>query len=185
MSLNKEHQQRLLDLAKSSIWHGLQTGRSLKINLADFPAELAERCATFVTLQKHHQLRGCIGMLEAVRPLAEDIAENAFLAAFRDPRFPPLSADEFGDLDIHLSILTPSEPIAFTTEQDLITQLQPGVDGLILEEGRRRGTFLPSVWEQLPGPEQFLRHLKQKAGLAPDYWSENIKIYRYWTEMIG
>ena len=185
MSLTKEQQQSLLDLAKSSIQHGLQAGRSLKINLADYPAELTERRATFVTLHKHQQLRGCIGMLEAVRPLAEDIAENAFLAAFRDPRFPPLAEEEFGELDIHLSILTPAEPVAFTSEQDLIAQLQPGVDGLILEEGRRRGTFLPSVWEQLPEPEQFLRHLKQKAGLAPDYWSESIKIYRYRTEMIG
>jgi len=184
MSLNKEQQLRLLDLAKSSIQHGLQTGRPLKINLTDFPAELTERRATFVTLHKHHQLRGCIGMLEAVRPLVEDIAENAFLAAFRDPRFPPLAADEFGELDIHLSILTPAEPVSFTSEQDLITQLQPGIDGLILEEGRRRGTFLPSVWEQLPEPQQFLRHLKQKAGLSPDYWSENIRISRYRTEMI-
>ena len=185
MSLNKEHQQRLLELAKNSIQHGLQTGRPLKINLADFPFELTEHRATFVTLQKHHQLRGCIGMLEAVRPMAEDIAENAFLAAFKDPRFPPLADDEFGELAIHLSILTPAEPVSFTSEQNLITQLQPGIDGLILEEGRRRGTFLPSVWEQLPEPEEFLRHLKQKAGLAADYWSENIRIYRYRTEMIG
>jgi AmmeMemoRadiSam system protein A len=185
MSLNKEHQQRLLELAKNSIQHGLQTGRPLKINLADFPSELTEHRATFVTLQKHHQLRGCIGMLEAVRPMAEDIAENAFLAAFKDPRFPPLADDEFGELAIHLSILTPAEPVSFTSEQNLITQLQPGIDGLILEEGRRRGTFLPSVWEQLPEPEEFLRHLKQKAGLAADYWSENIRIYRYRTEMIG
>lgn len=209
MSLSKEHQQQLLDLAKSSIQHGLQTGRPLKINLADFPAELTEHRATFVTLHKYHQLRGCIGMLEAVRPLAVDIAENAYSAAFEDPRFPPLANDEFGDLEIHLSILTPAEPVAFTSEQDLIAQLQPGIDGLILEEsesysaaakreqpppridglilerGRRRGTFLPSVWEQLPEPEQFLRHLKRKAGLAPDYWSENIRIYRYRTEMIG
>jgi len=185
MSLNKEHQQRLLELAKNSIQHGLQTGRPLKINLADFPSELTEHRATFVTLQKHHQLRGCIGMLEAVRPLAEDIAENAFLAAFKDPRFPPLADDEFGELEIHLSILTPAEPVSFTSEQNLITQLQPGVDGLILEEGRRRGTFLPSVWEQLPEPEEFLRHLKQKAGLSADYWSENIRIYRYRTELIG
>jgi AmmeMemoRadiSam system protein A len=185
MSLNKEQQQRLLDLAKSSIQHGLQTGQPLTINLAECPAELTERRATFVTLHKHHQLRGCIGVLEAVRPLAEDIAENAFLAAFRDPRFPPLSEDEFGELEIHLSILTPAEAVSFTSEQDLISQLRPGIDGLILEEGRWRGTFLPSVWEQLPEPEQFLRHLKQKAGLAPDYWSETIRIYRYRTEMIG
>jgi AmmeMemoRadiSam system protein A len=184
MSLNKEYQHCLLDLARSSIQHGLQTGRPLKVKLADYPAELTERRATFVTLQKHHQLRGCIGMLEAVRPLVEDIAENAFLAAFQDPRFPPLADDEFDELDIHLSILTTATPLAFTSEQDLINQLQPGIDGLILEEGHRRGTFLPSVWEQLPEPEQFLRHLKQKAGLAPDYWSETIRIYRYRTEMI-
>ncbi len=209
MSLNKEHQQRLLDLAKSSIQHGLQTGRPLKVNLADFPAELKEHRATFVTLQKRHQLRGCIGVLEAIRPLAEDIAENAFLAAFKDPRFPPLADYENDELEIHLSILTPAEPVSFMSEQDLISQLEPGIDGLILEEpviydiankreqlipridglilekSRRRGTFLPSVWEQLPEPKQFLRHLKQKAGLAPDYWSENIRIYRYRTELIG
>ena len=184
MSLNKEHQQRLLDLAKSSIQHGLQTGCPLKVNLADFPVELTEHRATFVTLHKNHQLRGCIGMLEATRPLAEDIAENAFSAAFRDPRFPPLADDELDKLEIHLSILTPAEPVLFTSEKDLITRLQPGIDGLILEEGHRRGTFLPSVWEQLPEPEQFLRHLKQKAGLPPDYWSENIRIFRYQTEMI-
>jgi hypothetical protein len=163
----------------------LQTGRPLKIDLADFPSELTEHRATFVTLQKHHQLRGCIGMLEAVRPLAEDIAENAFLAAFKDPRFPPLADSEFSELEIHISILTPAEPVSFTSEQDLVSQLQPGIDGLILEEGRRRGTFLPSVWEQLPEPEQFLRHLKQKAGFAPDYWSETIRIYRYRAEIIG
>lgn len=185
MSLNREHQQRLLDLAKSSIQHGLQTGRPLKVDLAGFPAELTEYRATFVTLRKHDQLRGCIGMLEAVRPLVEDIAENAYSAAFRDSRFPPLKADELNELEIHLSILTPAEPVAFASEQDLLTRLQPGIDGLILQEGRRRGTFLPSVWEQLPKPEQFLRHLKQKAGLAPDYWSDNIRIYRYRTEMIG
>jgi len=185
MSLNKEHQQRLLDLAKSSIQHGLQTGRPLKVNLADFPTELTAHRATFVTLRKHHELRGCIGMLEAVRPLAEDIAENAYSAAFKDSRFPPLEADELDELEIHLSILTPAEPVSFTSEQDLLNQLQPGIDGLILQEGHRRGTFLPSVWEQLPKPEQFLRHLKQKAGLAPDYWSENVRIYRYRTEVIG
>ncbi len=185
MSLNKENQQRLLELAKSSIQHGLQTGRPLKINLGAYPEELTERRATFVTLEINHQLRGCIGMLEAARPLAEDIAENAFSAAFKDPRFPPLEAHELDKLDIHLSILTPSEPVSFSSEQDLIAQLQPGIDGLILEEGRRRGTFLPSVWESLPEPEQFLRHLKQKAGLAPDYWSTNIRVYRYRAEIIG
>lgn len=185
MSLTKENQQRLLNLAKQSIQHGLQTGQAITINLDDFPAELTQQRATFVTLQINHQLRGCIGMLEAVRPLAEDIAENAFSAAFKDPRFPPLKTDELGNLDIHLSILTPAEPMSFSSEQDLISQLQPGIDGLILEEGHRRGTFLPSVWESLPNPEQFLQHLKQKAGLPRDYWSKNIRVYRYQAEIIA
>ena len=184
MSLNKDNQQRLLALARASIEHGVQTGRPIQPNLDDFPAELAEQRATFVTLHINHQLRGCIGRLVAVRPLAEDIAENAFCAAFKDPRFPPLAAHELADLEIHLSILTPAEPVSFSSEQDLLAQLQPGIDGLILDEGRFHGTFLPSVWEQLPKPEQFLRNLKQKAGLPPDYWSKNIRIYRYRTEAI-
>jgi AmmeMemoRadiSam system protein A len=184
MSLNEPDRQQLLDLAKDSIRQGLQTGRPLKINLDDYPPELTEPRASFVTLQINHQLRGCIGMLEAVRPLAEDIVENAFSAAFKDPRFPPLEAQELDKLEIHLSILTPAEPLSFSTEQDLLAQLQPGIDGLILEEGRKRGTFLPSVWESLPEPGQFLRHLKQKAGLPPDYWSDNIRVYRYQTEII-
>lgn len=184
MLLSKEHRQRLLALAKNAIEHGVRTGRPLKIVLADFPAELTEPRATFVTLQKHHQLRGCIGMLEAVRPLAEDVAANAYSAAFKDPRFPPLEAKELNELDIHISILTPPEPILFTSEQDLLAKLEPGIDGLIIEEGYRRGTFLPSVWESLPNPGQFLKHLKQKAGLSPDYWSGTIRVYRYRTEVL-
>jgi AmmeMemoRadiSam system protein A len=183
--VNPQEEQLLLDLAKNSILHGLQTGKPLKVDAADFPPALRETRATFVTLHKHHELRGCIGMLKAVRPLAEDIAENAFAAAFRDHRFPPLAADEFGQLEIHLSILTQSEPISFASEEDLLTQLQPGVDGLIIEENGRRGTFLPAVWESLPNPKQFLRHLKQKAGLPADYWSDTLRFYRYRTESIG
>ena len=184
MSLNEINQQRLMVIAKHSIDNGLTTGRPLSIELADFPEELTEHRASFVTLEKNHQLRGCIGMLEAVRPLVKDIAENAFSAAFRDPRFPPLSRDEFKDIEIHLSLLTVPERLLFTSEQDLINQLQPAVDGLILEETYHRGTFLPSVWEQLPDPKTFLRHLKQKAGLPADYWSDNIRVYRYRTEVI-
>jgi len=183
-SLSKEQQQCLLALAKNSIQHGLTTGTPLTVNLADFPEDLRVQRATFVTLQKHGQLRGCIGMLAATRPLVVDIAENAFLAAFNDPRFPPLSADELDELDIHLSILTPAESMSFSSEQDLLNQLQPNIDGLILQDGYRRGTFLPSVWEQLPEPKQFLSHLKQKAGLPSDYWSDTLKVSRYTAEII-
>ena len=185
MSLNNVQQQQLLELARRSIQQGFQTGKPLTINLADFPETLRESRATFVTLHRNQQLRGCIGVLEAIRPLAKDIVENAYSAAFKDPRFPKLTADELKDLDIHLSLLTPAEPILFANEQDLLAQMIPGIDGLIVQEGSRRGTFLPSVWETLPKPDQFLRHLKQKAGLAPDYWSDSIRFFRYRTEMIG
>lgn len=184
MLLNKEQQVKLLTVAKNSIQQGLTTGKPLQINLADFPSALIVARATFVTLHKNNQLRGCIGVLEAIRPLVEDIAENAYAAAFKDPRFPKLTHEEFNQLSIHLSILSPAEPILFTSELDLLAQLKPGIDGLILQVGSRRSTFLPTVWESLKKPEQFLRQLKQKAGLPPDYWSDNFRIYRYHTELI-
>jgi AmmeMemoRadiSam system protein A len=185
MSLNKEHQQLLLAVARASIQHGLQTGCPLMINLADYPSVLTECRATFVTLELLQQLRGCIGHLEATQPLIVDVAENAFLAAFQDPRFPPLGVAELTELEIHISLLTEHVPILFSSEQDLVNQLHANIDGLILVEGLQRGTFLPSVWEQLTDPKQFLRHLKQKAGLAPDYWSDTIKVYRYQAELIA
>ncbi|MFW5443230.1 MAG: AmmeMemoRadiSam system protein A [Methylococcaceae bacterium] len=184
MSLSEKNGQLLLDLAHRSIKSGLKTGHPLSINLRDYPAELSQQRATFVTLEKNNQLRGCIGMLEAVLPLAEDITENAFSAAFKDPRFLPLESSEFNDLEIHLSILSPSKEIIFTSEQNLIAQIRPNIDGLILKTGTHRGTFLPSVWQSIQTPEQFLQHLKQKAGLNKNYWSDDIKIFRYTTEMI-
>jgi len=185
MSLNNDQRAQLLQLAQASIQHGIQTNRPLKVNLDDYSTELTQPRATFVTLERHGQLRGCIGWLEPVRPLVEDVAENAFAAAFRDPRFPPLAADEFADLELHISILSLAQTMHFESENDLIAQLRPGIDGLILHDGYRRGTFLPSVWEQLPDPKQFLQHLKQKAGLPAQYWSDTLKVERYTTEMFG
>lgn len=148
------------------------------------PALQAER-ASYVTLEQQGQLRGCIGHLEAVTALACDVAENAYAAAFRDPRFSPVSAQELDGLQIKISVLTPPEPIAFSTETELLEAIEPGIDGLILSDGTRRGTFLPSVWSQLPTREGFLRHLKQKAGLAPNHWSPRIRVERYRTESFG
>ncbi len=184
MPLNKKNRQIVLDLAYQSIESGLRKGHPLSINLRNYPAELSQQRATFVTLEKNKQLRGCIGMLEAILPLAEDITENAYSAAFKDPRFPPLEKSELNDLEIHLSILSPSKEIKFTSEEDLISQIRPKIDGLILESGSRKGTFLPSVWQSIPTSEQFLQHLKQKAGLTKYYWSDQIKVYRYTTEII-
>lgn len=185
MLLTKPQQTVLLTLAWESIAQGLKTGKPLGIDPAAYPPELMEPRATFVTLEHRHQLRGCIGMLEAIRPLAEDVAENAFAAAFCDRRFLPLAEHELDDLAVHISILSPAEEITFNSEFDLLGQLRPNVDGLILQEGTHRATFLPSVWESLHSPIQFLQQLKQKAGLPVSYWSKTIKAYRYTTESIG
>lgn len=175
----------LLALALDSIRHGLSTGRPLDVDPSAYPEALRERRATFVTLHRRGLLRGCIGHLEAVTLLVVDVADNAFAAAFRDPRFPAVAEQELADLRIAISILSPPQPMTFSSESDLIGQLNPGSDGLILEDNGARGTFLPSVWEQLPEPSTFMRHLKQKAGLAPDYWSDTVQISRYYTESFG
>ncbi len=180
-----KYQQQLLELAEASIRHGLEHGRPLSPAPEDYPAVPTTPGACFVTLHSHGELRGCIGSLQAHQPLLDDVAYNAFAAAFSDPRFPPLRESELPGLEIHLSLLSEATPIDFLSEEDLLQQLRPGEDGLVLEEGRRRGTFLPSVWEQLPTNELFLRHLKQKAGLPPDYWSDTLKVSRYTTESFG
>ncbi len=175
----------LLEVAERSIRHGLERDRSLPIVIEEYPETLHPLRATFVTLNFHGSLRGCIGCLEPCRPLVTDVAGNAFSAAFNDPRFPPLTPSELPGLEIHISVLSPSEPLLFASEQELLAQLKPGVDGLILEARGRRGTFLPTVWEQLPDPRDFLRHLRIKAGLPPHYWSPELRVSRYTTECFG
>lgn len=138
--------------------------------------------AVFVTLTRGGRLRGCIGSLAACRSLGADLEANACAAAFRDPRFPPLTAAELADTCVEVSILSPAEPLACRDEADACCQLRPGLDGVILECGRHRGTFLPQVWEQLPEPAQFLAHLKVKAGLPADYWSAEVRLSRYRVE---
>lgn len=176
------NQQLLLKIARDTIFKALENPGRKVSNLGILPDELMEKRATFVTLTIKKRLRGCIGMLEACRPLAEDVAANACAAAFEDPRFPPLTKKEFGQLGIHISVLSPSEEIKFSSEADLLRQIRPGIDGLILQDGVHRGTFLPSVWSELPEKELFLAHLKLKAGLPADYWSDILRVFRYTTE---
>ena len=183
--INEKQQQTLLTLAETAIRHALEHGTLLQVNPADYEEVLRQPSACFVTLQKKGQLRGCIGSLEANRSMVEDVIHNADAAAFSDPRFPPLLEDELSGLELDISLLTPAVEMHFASEKDLLSQLQPGIDGLIIEEGYRRGTFLPSVWEQLSLPEQFLQHLKLKAGLPANHWSENIRISRYTTQIFG
>ncbi|MBF0279234.1 MAG: AmmeMemoRadiSam system protein A [SAR324 cluster bacterium] len=183
--LSSDEKRHLLKLAKKSILHGLKFGSPAEAEAKDLEGLLAEKGASFVTLHKANQLRGCIGFLEAKRPLAIDVLENAYSSAFRDSRFPPLQEKEMGGLDIKISVLSRPVPMEFGSEADLIRMLQPGIDGLILSEGNQRGTFLPSVWSDLSSPQQFLQHLKRKAGFSADYWSSAINVERYSTVEFG
>ncbi|HSJ47350.1 MAG TPA: AmmeMemoRadiSam system protein A [Gammaproteobacteria bacterium] len=175
----------LLHIATDSIHTGLREGHASSPDLETLPDALQQKAACFVTLHHREQLRGCIGSLEPREPLAQNVAENAFNAAFRDPRFPELTAVELADLELDISVLGAPQAVSFHDEADLVAQLQPGRDGLILEVGGRRGTFLPSVWGSLPDAEEFLRQLKQKAGLPADFWSADIRVMRYGTESFG
>ena len=180
-----ERARRLLAIARRSIETGLASGRPLEPDLAELPAELCEPAASFVTLRLAGELRGCIGSLEAHAPLAKDVAENAFKAAFRDPRFEPVTAAELDQLELHVSVLGPLVRLEVASEEDLVACLRPGRDGLVLREGACRATYLPSVWEQLPDPQRFVRELKRKAGLAADHWSPRIECYRYAVEELS
>lgn len=168
----------LLVLARNAI-----AGRfGLSTTPVDDRPELHAKGATFVTLTQLGQLRGCIGSLEAWRTLRQDVQENALAAAFRDPRFEPLGADELPDTRVEVSLLTPPVPMSFTDEADALAQLCPGTDGVIFSAAGRRSTFLPQVWEQLPSTALFMAHLKQKAGLPADYWSPDVRLERYTVE---
>jgi AmmeMemoRadiSam system protein B/AmmeMemoRadiSam system protein A len=170
----------LKHLAWASIRVGLETGHPAKEGLtADMPALMGQAGAVFVTLKRNGQLRGCIGSAIAWRPLLDDITDNAFKAAFKDPRFPPLRAEDLQGLDLSVSVLTPPVPMNFADQADLLAQLRPRIDGLIIEDGGRRALFLPSVWEQLPDKGQFLAHLKQKAGMPVNHWSTGFKASRF------
>lgn len=184
MSLNESDRHTLLQIARESIQYGVQYGKEREITIENFSEPLCEKRASFVTLKLHNGLRGCIGTLEAYQPLVLDVSRNSYAAAFLDPRFPPVQPNEVALLSLHISILTIPELIQFSSEADLLAQLRPGVDGLILSDKGYRGTFLPSVWEELPDPIIFLKHLKMKAGLPIDYWSDSLQVFRYMTEIV-
>lgn len=142
-------------------------------------AWLAAPGASFVTLRHKGQLRGCIGSVNVHRSLEQDIKANAYAAAFRDPRFTPLSETEWPETCVEVSVLSPLQALTHTEETDVLQQLRPGIDGLLLEYRSQRGTFLPQVWEQFPEPGLFLQQLKRKTGLADSFWQRTIRVSRY------
>lgn len=185
--LTEQEQDYLLNLARQVIESALQGNKRISLPEEGRTPRLQEPGASFVTLHTAQgALRGCIGTLTAHRPLAEDVRHNALAAAFDDPRFPPLSETEAPDLGIEVSVLTPPEPLAFSGPDELVQKLRPRIDGVFLEHGWHRGTFLPQVWEHLPEPEEFLRHLALKAHLPANAWRwPDIKISTYQVQKFG
>lgn len=181
----EKHGPLLLDFVKRSLAHGVTQGKPPAVNVDSFPEELREPGATFITIEKRGKLRGCIGSLQAHRPLVADLVENAFKAGFKDPRFPPLTSDEMCQISWSISLLSEPEQMLIQDEADLLRQLVPKVDGLIIADKGRRATFLPQVWDQLPDPVTFLSHLKRKAGLPPDHWSPDFTAQRYRVVKVG
>lgn len=180
-SLAQAERSALLAIARRSIELGVR-GEHLRVDaLAHTPA-LRELRASFVTLHRGGALVGCIGSLEAASPLVEEVARVARDAALRDPRFPPLRDDGLAELEIHISVLSPLEPLPAGSREELIAVLRPRIDGLLLRQGALRGTFLPSVWDSLPDPRDFVSELERKAGLLPEAWSRPVECLRYTTE---
>jgi AmmeMemoRadiSam system protein A len=182
MNASDERGALLLTIARAAIAREL--GRETRS-----PEEapwLHEPGATFVTLRQGGELRGCIGSLEPRRPLVQDVKANAVSAAFRDPRFRPLGLDELDRTRVEVSLLSALESIAFQDEQQALAQIERGLHGVTFEYGYHKSTFLPQVWEDLPDIHEFIAHLKQKAGLPPDFWDPEVKLARYtvskWSE---
>jgi len=183
-----ERQRRtLLDVAREVVRQGLAlNGKAPQLTIEPtLPRTLLAQRATFVTLKIGGQLRGCRGAILPVRPLLHDVAENAWNSAFGDPRFPAVSAAERDQLSFEVSILSTPRRIAFDTEAELVRELRPDIDGLVIRDGGRQSVFLPSVWAQVPHPMMFVRQLKMKAGLRPDHWSKTFEAFRFTTESFG
>ena len=175
------YKKDLLRIARTALEEAVLHGRVFEPSRDDYPDPLFDKGASFVTLEKNGELRGCIGSLLPRRATALDVAENAYNAALHDGRFAPVAAGELGEIGIAVSLLTGFEPVAYENEEDLLAKVNAGVDGLVIRDGSRQGLFLPSVWKQLPDKRDFLNNLKLKAGMSPSYWSNAIKVYRFRT----
>jgi len=185
MKLEPGARQAVLRTAATSIEARLGLVEATPPEATELRGALGEPCASFVTLTIEGELRGCCGTLEPARPLLLDVWRNAQASAFRDPRFPPLTVREWQWSSLEVSLLTPCERVVVASEQQLLLELVPGRDGLVLEWRGMRATFLPKVWEHFAGPRDFLRRLKEKAGLSADFWAADVQVWRYETEIMA
>lgn len=181
-----EEKQLILSFARRAIEHYLTTGKNLKIFAEELPEErLKEVRSCFVTLTLNGQLRGCIGHIEPVQPLYLDIVENAVAAAFNDPRFTPLTTEEYANLEIEVSVLSDMEEVAFASPEELLEKILPFIDGVIIKKGNNSATYLPQVWDDMPDYEEFFDSLCLKAGLGAGEWKQpGLQVWRYQVEAI-
>jgi len=177
--LNPTEEGVLLQIARHSLEEVVRYGREWQPDLTELPNKLQEPGASFVTLHTNGQLHGCIGTVVPARPLALDVAANAVSAALNDPRFPPLMPAELPYTAIEISLLGPMQPVAYGGHfHELVEKIRPGIDGVLLKRGWRRGLLLPQVWKHIPSPEEFLAHVAMKAGLSPEIYAEpNTEVY--------
>ena len=178
--LSQIEQHMLLEIAREALEKGVKGISLPEIDLALLPSPLQTLGASFVTLTIDTRLRGCIGTLEAYQPLAKDVQEHAVAAALQDPRFPIVRPGELAHIHIEVSALSPKTPLSYDDPQDLIDKLRPNIDGVVLQDGYRKATFLPQVWKQLPTPHEFLSHLCMKMGAPADLWQKrHLKVFTY------
>lgn len=179
-TLNPTEQNLLLKIARQALEQAVHGEALVQIDLAELPPTLQEQGASFVTLTIGDRLRGCIGTLDAYQPLALDVQDHAVAAALQDYRFSQVKPAELPNIQVEVSFLTPHVPLEYTDPQDLISKLRPHIDGVILQDGRRKATFLPQVWDKLPEPQAFLSHLCLKMGAQEDLWRKKpVEVYVY------
>lgn len=181
IDISASERQQLLLIANQSIDSGLSTDHAYLPDCSELSGNLLAPFGAFVTLTNQGKLRGCMGCLQTSELLASSVASSAFNAAFGDRRFSKLTIEEKELIDIEISVLSEMEPLEAKDREDLLSQMKPNIDGLLLEDGRYRSTFLPKVWEKLASPESFLEQLLLKAGLSQNHWSKTIRFYRYHT----
>ncbi|MET1003268.1 MAG: AmmeMemoRadiSam system protein A [Acidimicrobiia bacterium] len=176
-----ESDARLPALAIEAIGDALASGRRRLPAIDALPAELTMQAATFVTLEREGELLGCVGTLEATRALGVDVAQNALAAAFDDPRVPSVGLGDFSLMAVKVSVLSPLRPLAARSRAALVEELRPGLDGILVEAGRHRATFLPAVWPKVCDADDFVDELWRKAGLGPHAWPDGIRVFTYST----
>ena len=182
MKLTPHERELLLDIADAAIVGGFLGVPPSAPPDALLPGALREHVGVFVTLMVDGQLNGCIGSMEGVEPLGHGVARHAWSAAFADPRLPRLRPMDYSRLRIEVSVLSPLTAMLAVSRHQVLDQLRPGVDGLVIAAGSRQGLFLPAMWEQLPEPEVFLDHLLLKVGLVPGWWPEGMRAWRFTAE---